>query len=567
MHRTIRVRDALLGGLLVFGLAVSTAPARAADPTPVFKGVFKVAVGVTKPLETSNKQKIDSFANEKDTVADVKGGDTLSTVVITGKAPGVSKLVLKTPDQTETWDIIVEQDLDLLNNLIKRTVPTASITIVPGGGATLILTGTVAHSEDIDTILSIARSFALSLGGGGGGPPQVINAIRVGGVMQVQLDVVVARVGRSQLRQLGFSFLQSGDQHVFASSIGGSVSVPTGGVTVTPGQLPVVGNTLSPTNLFLGVFNTNQQIFNLLNALRSNNLTKLLAEPKLVTMSGKPAQFLDGGDQAVPVVSGFGGTAGIQFEPFGTRVQFLPIVLGNGKIYMEITPEITRLDAAAGTTLPGGGAVPGRATQRVQTSVMLEDGQTFIIGGLIENTISASISKYPVLGDLPFIGPFFSSKSYNEEEDETMFMVTPHLVDPLDCAQAPKYVVGQETRTPDDFELFLEQILEAPRGLREVCHDRTYVPAWENSPTAKQFPCGGGYNGVPDSARGNLTGSHHDAGVPISGIAPNHNPGMMSASVPPTAVETFVPTGAAPATPPVPNMLPTLAAPTADGTR
>src|SRR5208283_3286302 len=117
---------------------------------------------------------------------------------------------------------------------------------------------------------------------------------------------------------------------------------------------------------------------------------------------------------------------------------FLPIVLGDGKIYLELEAEVSRLDAANGVTLPGGGGlVPGRSTDRVRVSVQMEDGQTFCIGGLIQNEIDAATTKMPVLGDLPFVGVAFSNKQYTETETELVILVTPHLVDPMDCKQVP----------------------------------------------------------------------------------------------------------------------------------
>src|SRR5262249_14645886 len=153
-------------------------------------------------------------------------------------------------------------------------------------------------------------------------------------------------------------------------------------------------------------------------------------------------------------------------------------------------PEVSQLDAASGTNIQGT-IVPGRVTQRVHTTVELEDGQTFVIGGLIQRELAGTTRKVPVLGDLPLVGAAFRSESLGERERELVIMVTPHLVDALACDQVPKFVPGQETRSPDDFELFLEGILEAPRGPRQVCKDWRYVPAYKNSPTAGQFPCGG----------------------------------------------------------------------------
>jgi len=166
-------------------------------------------------------------------------------------------------------------------------------------------------------------------------------------------------------------------------------------------------------------------------------------------------------------------------------------VMGNGKIYLEVEPEVSNLDPSVGTTIQGT-SVPGRTTQNVHTAVMMEDGQTLALGGLIQNEVTAHLAKVPILGSIPVVGAAFSSKTFQETERELIVLVTPHVVDPMSCDQVPKLVPGQETRSPDDFELFLEGILEAPRGPREVFQDGQYVPAYKNGPTAGTYPCGNG---------------------------------------------------------------------------
>jgi pilus assembly protein CpaC len=228
-----------------------------------------------------------------------------------------------------------------------------------------------------------------------------------------------------------------------------------------------------------------------LQALEVEGLAKVMSKPRLVTLSGRPASLLDGGEQAILVPAGL-GQVGVQFEEFGTRLNVLPIVLGNGRIHLEFEPEISTLVPNTGVTLVTGGLpVNDRATQRVNTTVELEDGQTFVLGGLTEHRVVANTNQTPVIGQLPFIGFFFSTKTYTETEQELIVMVTPHLVDAQDCGQLARCLPGQETRSPDDFELFLEGILESPRGPREVCPGGHYVAAYKNGPTVDLFPCGG----------------------------------------------------------------------------
>jgi pilus assembly protein CpaC len=318
-----------------------------------------------------------------------------------------------------------------------------------------------------------------------------INALRVGGVMQVELDVVIAQVSRSELRQLGLSFIQNGTQH-FITSVLTSPNTTNLSNAIAPGAVTSVLN--SAPNLALGFVNDKTGFLAFLQALRTEGLAKFLAEPRLVTLTGKPAYFQSGGKLAVPQPSGL-GTNAVAFEPFGTQLSFLPIVLGNGKIYLEVEPVVDTVDQTLGTTISGT-TVPGFDTQRLHATVEMEPGQTFALGGLIQNTVNASATKVPVLGDLPFLNFFFSFKSYNETESELLILVTPHLVDPMACDQLPRRLPSQETRSPDDFELFLEGILEAPRGQREVCPGGHYSAAYLNGPTGSAMPClNGAYRG------------------------------------------------------------------------
>jgi len=134
----------------------------------------------------------------------------------------------------------------------------------------------------------------------------------------------------------------------------------------------------------------------------------------------------------------------------------------------------------------------------VRSTIRVEDGQTIAIGGLIQTSISGNTQKLPILGDLPYVGVAFRTVSYTETEEELLVLVTPRLVDAMSCDQLPKLLPGQETRSPDDFELFLEGILEAPRGQR-VVGLRHYTAAYHNSPSTQLYPCMNG-PGVPASS-------------------------------------------------------------------
>jgi pilus assembly protein CpaC len=494
MHRTFRLPRAWFGAVLL-GVALaglSGGPLRAQDQAPPPVKALIVAINGTQRVQMSTKALIQTVQNTKATVAQISAiQNDPTSVLITGLEPGITRVTLTdVKGVQDVFDVVVQFDIEYLRSLLKRAVPTANVEPIPAANNTVILTGSVAHAEDVDAVLRTAQSVVL-------GQDRIINLVRVGGVQQVQLCVVVARVSRDELRRMAFDFLDSGHHYFFASTGSGAVATPTlvgrgsaqlgplGALADAPG---VPGG--APTNIFAGVIQKQSGFLAFLQALRDESIAKLMAEPRLVTLSGRPASFLDGGEQAVPIPAGL-GQVGVQFEEFGTRLNFLPIVLGNGKIHLEVEPEVSNLDNAAGTNIQGT-VVPGRVTQRVHTTVELESGQTFLIGGLIQHTSAGQDRKVPILGDLPFLGAAFRQESFEDRETELVIMVTPHLVDAMDCAQLPELLPGQETRSPDDFELFLEGLLEAPRGPRCPKDGHNYVAAYKNSPSLAQYPCAGG---------------------------------------------------------------------------
>jgi pilus assembly protein CpaC len=507
MHPTTLPRKLLWAALAALALCVlPPAATRAQDARPPqMTGTLIVAIGGTQRLQMSKKQVIAKAINRNEAVLRVSPvyGDP-TTILLNGLEPGVAVVTLiDEAGKEENFQVIVQLDVEYLRSLLKRAVPTSNIDPIPGANNTIVLRGSVARAEDIEVALRVAQSVVL-------GPDRVINGLRVDGVQEVQLCVTVAAVSRSEFRALAFNFLYSGRDTFFGSTVGQAVVNPAtigvggvlsaGGVAIgapgAPGGAPI--------NAFFGVIGNGATFLSFLQALRNESVTKLLAEPRLVTVSGKAASFLSGGEQAVPVPAGL-GQVGVQFEEFGTRLNFLPIVMGDGRIHLEVEPEVSSLNQAFGTSIQGT-VVPGRTTQRVHTTVDIEPGQTLVIGGLIQHDVNGSTQKVPVLGDLPYVGAAFRTVSYTEDESELLVLVTPHLVDPMSCDQLPKLLPGMETRSPDDCELFLEGILEAPRGPRTPWQGGHYQAPYKNGPTAGQFPCAGGACGSGGCAGGSCAG-------------------------------------------------------------
>src|SRR5688572_29212825 len=162
---------------------------------------------------------------------------------------------------------------------------------------------------------------------------------------------------------------------------------------------------------------------------RTEGVAKFLAEPRVVTQTGRPAFFRAGGQQAI--LSGTSGITGpgVQLVPFGTELEVVPIVYGNGMIWLEINPRVSAVSQALGISV-GGSLSPGFTEQQVRAAVMLESGQTYAIGGLIQNSVQANSNKVPILGEIPYLGTAFNRVRHEQRESELIILVTPRLVGP-----------------------------------------------------------------------------------------------------------------------------------------
>ncbi|MDG3004742.1 type II and III secretion system protein family protein [Paludisphaera mucosa] len=303
---------------------------------------------------------------------------------------------------------------------------------------------------------------------------QVINLIHVPTSQQVLLKVRVAELNRTAFRQIGADFLASIPQFasLFGTQIGGSTFVPgqIGRTTFNPILPPDARDmTLGTGTTLFGTFSDAR--FNaVLQALRRNNLLKILAEPNLVTLNGHQANFLAGGQFPVPVNSGLGGGVGggnvqVEFKDFGVRLAFLPIIEDGETIRLTVDPEVSSIDFSLGTTLvPGGSPVPGLNIRRSHTTVELRQGETLAIAGLMQLALDGQTQRIPGLGDLPYIGAFFSNTTSNRIEKELVVLVTPYLVEPMRPGQVPP-TPGDEVDQPNDLEFFLMNRIEGRTGV------------------------------------------------------------------------------------------------------
>jgi pilus assembly protein CpaC len=283
-----------------------------------------------------------------------------------------------------------------------------------------------------------------------------VNLLEVAGVHQVMLEVRVSEISRSLLKRLGFNFgYVSGSGNNFGLSLLNQLtSLPQTGF---PSAGVGVSDTVNGVIRFLAGGAT-WTVF--IDALKEDGLLKVLAEPTLITLSGKTANFLAGGEFPIPVPQsslGGGVTITIEYKPFGVGLNFTPTVLSNKKISMQVAPEVSDLDFSNAITTSGF-VVPAITTRRVSTVIELADGQSFAIAGLLKDDVREIVSKFPVLGDIPILGALFRSSSFRKNETELLVIVTAHLVKPLDRGRQP--LPTDQYIEPDDFEFFLFGDLE-----------------------------------------------------------------------------------------------------------
>ena len=255
----------------------------------------------------------------------------------------------------------------------------------------------------------------------------------------VQVDVQVVEFKKSALRRAGVNLSSNGaNNNGFSFGIstpgsggGSSGSGSSGGSGSSDSSGGATTAIASAMNLVLGFGRafSGQGITAQLGFMEGNGLARVLAKPTLVAHTGQSASFLAGGEIPIPVPSRDGNVA-IQYKEFGVKLQLTPTILANDRIALKVAPEASDLDFTQGVTISGV-SVPAVRTRRADTMVELADGESFVIGGLVNRSTMSSVNKVPLLGSLPIIGMFFKNLNYSQEETELVIIVTPHLVQPL----------------------------------------------------------------------------------------------------------------------------------------
>ena len=395
------------------GAPASTRGGAAAAPTTV-----QLLVGRSTLLDIGA-----SIARVSLTVPDV--ADAMVTaptqLLIHGKQPGtISLFVWDRMGAIRTYEVVVRRDLSALVEQVKTLFPGEDIAVA-GSGKDVVLSGTVTSKYVIDKAADVAGGYVEK-------KENVVNLLKQQeGVAsnQVMLKVRFAEVSRNALQELGASLFSDGNNNMFGRTSTQQFAAPIfdkNQPSAALGETLVFSDYL---NLFL--FDAKNQIGAVVKAMQARGVFQSLAEPNLIALNGKEASFLAGGEFPYPIPQGNFGSFTIHFKEYGVRLNFTPTVLGGDLINLKIRPEVSSLDFNNAIVI-GGFRIPALTSRRAETEVELQDGQTFAIAGLLNNTALSSMRKVPGLGDIPILGMLFKSRAYQKEQTELVVMVTPQIV-------------------------------------------------------------------------------------------------------------------------------------------
>jgi pilus assembly protein CpaC len=404
------------------GTQTATLPAQAQAAQA--SAPLRVMVGKSLLINTTERLKRISVTDPTIAFAQVI---TPTQILVHGKSPGeISLLIWDELERSRSFDLRVDVDVSACSEEEHRVFPDEQITVTPSRAA-IVLSGHVSTEDVAKRAGELATAYS----------PKVVNVLTFGpvGAQEVLLQVKFAEVDRSALTQLGVNLISTGAGNTIGNTTTGQFGgfgpqtltqnkTPNGTTTTTSGE--TINNVL---NLFL--FRPDINFGAVIQALQTKNLLQILAEPNLIAVNGKEASFLAGGQFPFPIVQpGNGFTAvTISFKEFGVRLQFTPVITPNGYIHLKVAPEVSTLDFANALTISGF-TVPALSTRRAETEFELQDGQSFVIAGLMDNRVTDIYNKIPGLGDIPILGNFFRSKSLQKSNSELMVLCTVKRISP-----------------------------------------------------------------------------------------------------------------------------------------
>lgn len=355
---------------------------------------------------------------------------TPDQVLVNGKAFGQVNFIAweQSGGQFLVFDVYVRANLSLLDSQIRALFPNDDIRLSQANGS-VVISGSVKDANTSTLVQSVIEAANF----------KTVNMLTspVANATQIQLEVRVAEVNRNKLRDYGTSFLSlpQGGTTGYVNSGGGPSSLDSASISQTAAALEGI---IQPAlNLFL--FNRQISTAAMLKVLRQEGAFRELAEPNLIAMNNQQASFLAGGEFPVPVLQTGSGNNGVTivWKEYGIRLNFKPTIIDEDHIRLELEPEVSTIDFSNGVRF-NGFVVPALRTRRAKTGVELRDGQSFALAGLLDNTETKTLSRIPIVSDIPVIGALFKSKSFEKRETELMFFVTAHVVKPVNTDDLPQ---------------------------------------------------------------------------------------------------------------------------------
>jgi pilus assembly protein CpaC len=400
-------------------LAAPVADQAAAQTSP---SISTVSVMVSKSVVLENSVGVKRISITNSEIAEAVAAST-TEVLLNGKSPGDTTLILWDQSGKRTmFDVHVlpnDRKLETVRAQLAAELPGQDVSVSFEAG-NAILRGTVSDLVFADRAMSIASAL--------GKVTNLLNVLVPPSEPQVLLKVKFVDIDRTALSQFGANFFSTGSATMPGSTSTGQFAGPP---IFNYSQTPPVVIIPDPLNIF--VFRNDLNFGAYIKALQEKDLAQILAEPNLLTISGREANFLAGGEFPFPMLQGGGAGVGqitIQFKEFGIRLRFRPAVTPRGTIHLFVNPEVSALDPANGLTVQGY-TIPGLDTRRVKTEVELENGQSFMIAGLLDNRLSETMRKIPGLANIPVLGKLFESRSTQRNNTELMVLVTPEIVQPI----------------------------------------------------------------------------------------------------------------------------------------
>jgi len=430
--------------------AVAT-PTRLEEGAPIIRAsdARLIDLEVGKGVLIRTDEAIDTVFVANPETADVQA-KTAKVLYLFARAAGETSIygVTASDKVVISGRIIVRPNVTALRESINATMPDARVNVATANNS-IVLNGTVGSAQAAENLRRLAAQYVAQ-------PSQVVNQLNVLSPNQVNLRVRVAEVAKSTLKEIGINTdvgLAYSEQAIGfftgANLIGAGTNLFTDPVLVRRG--PRSGGNANLNNI-AGRFNEGNVRFDyLVDALATEGLVKILAEPNLTAVSGETANFLAGGEFPIPI-SEEDNRVSISYRQFGVSLAFTPTVLDSDRIALRVRPEVSEL-SEAGAIRIGSISVPSLTIRRAETSVELGSGQSFVIAGLLQQNIRQSINKFPWLGDLPILGALFRSDSYRRDETELVIVVTPYIVRPTSAKDVATPLDG--LRPTNDIERLL----------------------------------------------------------------------------------------------------------------